>query len=59
VVLDNIEIMFPKHGLTDCQLGLQALDQLQKQQDDEPVIVRNLFIIISAVLYLDFDLLLN
>jgi hypothetical protein len=43
VVLDNIEIMFPRHGLTDCQLGLQVLDQLQKQQDDEPVIVRSLF----------------
>ncbi|KAI8575946.1 hypothetical protein K450DRAFT_259089 [Umbelopsis ramanniana AG] len=39
VILDNIELMFPKSGLSDIQLRLQVLDQLQNDQDNEPIIV--------------------
>ncbi|KAG2185392.1 hypothetical protein INT44_002183, partial [Umbelopsis vinacea] len=39
VILDNIELMFPKSGLSDIQLRLQVLDQLQNDQDDELIII--------------------
>ncbi|CAO3694384.1 unnamed protein product [Umbelopsis ramanniana] len=39
VILDNIELMFPKSGLSDIQLRLQVLDQLQNEQDNGPIII--------------------
>jgi hypothetical protein len=40
VVLDNIELMVPKSGLSDTQFRLRLLDELQKPEGDGPVIVR-------------------
>lgn len=39
VVLDNIELMFPKSGLVDTHLEMVALNQLQDMNADAPVIV--------------------
>ncbi|GAB5593745.1 hypothetical protein Unana1_08645 [Umbelopsis nana] len=37
IVLDNIELMVPKSGLSDTQFRLRLLDELQKPEGDGPI----------------------
>ncbi|KAJ2964359.1 hypothetical protein NQZ79_g706 [Umbelopsis isabellina] len=39
IVLDNIELMFPKSGLLDTHLEMVALNHLQDMNEDAPVII--------------------